>query len=90
MAPLAAATYLPSVLKPNRKRFGRVYTAATSWLSMTRDEFIECTEDVRHSFGEFLEFFELSQRNAFGVLNHLVDVAEAEGESRGEREGEDD
>ena len=88
VAPVAAATYLPSVLKPKRKRFGRVYTAATNWLSMTRDEFIECTEDVRHSFGEFLGIFDLGERNAQGILDQLVDVAEADAEA--ESEGEDD
>lgn len=76
VAPIAVATYLPSVLKPSRKRAARVYTSATEWLSMTRDEFVECTEEVRGSFAEFLEFFELSEGNAQLVIDHLVSVAD--------------
>jgi len=78
VAPIAAATYLPSVLKPSRKRTARVYRSATEWLSMTRDEFVECTDDVRRSFAEFLEFFDLSEDSAQVVIDHLAAVADTE------------
>jgi HD-like signal output (HDOD) protein len=78
VAPVAVASYLPSVLKPSRKRFERVYTSAMEWLSMTHDEFVECADEVRHSFAEFLNFFELGEHNAEGVIQHLASVADVD------------
>ncbi|MFC1526566.1 HDOD domain-containing protein [Candidatus Latescibacterota bacterium] len=78
VAPIAVASYLPSVLKPSRKRFARVYSSATEWLSLTHDEFVACADEVRHSFTEFLEFFDMDEESAQGVIHHLATAADTE------------
>lgn len=78
VAPLAVATYLPSVLKPSRKRFERCRTSAADWLDMTHDDFAECADEVRHSFTEFLDVFDLSEESAEGVIRHLASAAHTE------------
>jgi len=78
VAPLAVATYLPSVLKPSRKRFERMYSSAIEWLDMSHEEFAECADEVRHSFGEFIDVFDLNEEIADGVMRHLASAATTE------------
>ncbi len=80
VVPMALARISPSVLKPDGEHSESVFRAAAQWLSMTGAEFVDCLTDVRASFGEILELFGLSDRNAARILDDLEAGAGSEDE----------
>ena len=82
VAPMSVAAISSSVLKPDPQCSGSVFGAAVEWLSMTGSEFVDCLNEVKESFMEILELFELPDRNAGTILDDLI--AAANSENKGE------
>ena len=72
VAPIAIASNLSSILRPDCGRSKRIFSMATRWLSLTRSEFIHCITDVNASLKDILELFGLSGQNAGLVLDDLL------------------
>jgi HD-like signal output (HDOD) protein len=72
VVPMAVASNLPSILKPDRERSRRVFSMAAQWLSMTRLEFVDCVTEVKASLRDILELFGLSDRNSGAIFNDLL------------------
>ena len=78
VVPMAVASNLPSILKPDGKRSRRVFRMAIQRLSMTRLEFVDCISEVKTSLDDILELFGLSGRNAGSILDDLLVEAGSE------------
>ena len=83
VVPLAATAVSSSVLKPDSQSAQALFNAAAVWLSMTNTEFIDCLNEVKDSFVEILELFDLPECNAGVILNDLMAIAHSVG--HGER-----
>ena len=70
--PLAITAISPSVLKPDTRRSGLVFQAATDWLSMDRAEFSSCVDEIKAAMSEIFELFGLPENNASRILDNLV------------------
>ena len=73
--PMAVATLVSSVLKPDPESAPHVLGAAVERLAMDIREFVQCVTDVKASLGEILELFGLSNGNAAIALNDLETAA---------------
>ena len=78
VAPIAVASNLSSILRPDCERSRRIFGLATQWLSMTGSEFIDCITEVKVSLRDILELFGLSGRNAGSILDELLVEAGSE------------
>ena len=78
VVPIAVASNLSSILKPDCERSKRVFSMAIKWLSMTPLEFINCITEVKASLKDILELFGLSGRNAGSILDDLLVEAGSE------------
>ena len=72
IVPLAISAISPSVLKPDARRSGLVFQAATDWLSMDKAEFSDCVDEIKTALSEILELFGLPDANAGRVLDDMA------------------
>jgi HD-like signal output (HDOD) protein len=77
VTPLAVAALTPSVLKTDPRAAQDACEAACKWLELTPAEFAECVGEVRESFREVLDLFDLPDQDAGRILNALVAAAGA-------------
>ena len=74
--PLAVASLVPSVLKPDPASAVSVFDKACDRLEMDSREFIDAIESAKITLTELLALFELPEEKAIHIFDELIAIAE--------------
>ncbi|MHC4944323.1 MAG: HDOD domain-containing protein [Planctomycetota bacterium] len=74
--PIATASMLPSVLRPNDEESEELIEAVTENISMSRKEFGSLLQDVQAKFDDIRDLFGLNDQNAGSMLEGIIHLCD--------------
>ena len=77
LVPLWLASLVPGMFAPDSESAEYVLNTADKYLSVSRSEFINCLDESKAAFIEFLSLFSLSTGDSAGIFDGLTEAFNA-------------